>query len=93
MLLRDYRINGLKSLDTVQRRWLVHLRPFFGILRANQVSTERIDRYVDARKQAGAQNGTINRELAGLKRMFKPGKEAERVVRIPKIPQEKLLHV
>jgi len=40
LLLRDYRINGRKSLDTVERRWLVHLRPFFGILRADQVSIE-----------------------------------------------------
>jgi integrase len=87
MLLRDYRINGRKSLDTVERRWLVHLRPFFGILRADQVSVDGISRYIDMRKQAGAQNGTINRELAALRRMLILGKRSERVVRVPQIPK------
>ncbi len=29
--IRDYRINGRKSLDDVQARWTLHLEPFFGL--------------------------------------------------------------
>lgn len=28
--LRDYRINGKKSLDDAEARWKLHLKPFFG---------------------------------------------------------------
>jgi hypothetical protein len=30
--LRDYRINGRKSVDDVETRWRLHLKPFFGVL-------------------------------------------------------------
>lgn len=33
-LIREYRINGRKSIDDVQARWDLHLKPFFGTLRA-----------------------------------------------------------
>src|ERR1035437_7940160 len=33
-LLRDYRINGHKSLADVEARWRLHLQPFFGPIRA-----------------------------------------------------------
>ena len=71
--LRDYRINGRKSASEAESRWRVHLKPFFGGLRAVDVSSDLIARYVDARQKAGAQNATINRELAALKRMFRLG--------------------
>ena len=38
---------------------------------ANDVGTTDIDRYVKVRREAGAENGTINRELAALKRMYR----------------------
>ena len=69
--LRDYRINGKKSLDDVQTRWDLHLKPFFGFLRAVDVTSDLIARYVDARQGEQAKNATINRELAALKRMFR----------------------
>jgi hypothetical protein len=31
--LREYRINGRKSLDDVKTRWELHLKPFFGVMR------------------------------------------------------------
>lgn len=67
---RDYRINGKKSLDSVQRRLKRHLLPFFGTYAASDVTTAHVNKYVDQRRQEGAQNATINREMALLKRMY-----------------------
>ena len=68
--LRDYRINKRKSLDRAEQLWAKHLRPFLGNLRAVQVTTDIINRYIELRQRAGAQNATINRELSALRRMF-----------------------
>lgn len=86
--IRDYRINGRKSLEDVTTRWELHLKPFFGVLRAIEVTSELIARYVDARQRQGAKNATINRELAALKRMFRLGHQATpaKVQRMPAFP-------
>ena len=46
-MLRDYRINGKRSLDDLEARWKLHLKPFFGDLRAIDVSSDLVARYVD----------------------------------------------
>jgi integrase len=46
------------------------LREFFGLYRAIDITPDRISAYVRARKEEGAANGSINRELAALKRAF-----------------------
>ncbi len=69
-LIREYRINGRKSIDDLEARWKLHLEPFFGALRAIDVTSQLVARYIDARQTEGAENATINRELAALKRMF-----------------------
>lgn len=40
--LREYRINGRKSIDDVDARWKLHLKPFFGVMRAIDVTSEFI---------------------------------------------------
>src|SRR5262245_61210886 len=43
--LREYRINGRKSVNDAQARWNLHLKPFFGPLRAVEVSSPLLTRY------------------------------------------------
>lgn len=87
--LRDYRINGRKSLDDAEARWRIHLDPFFGAARIAEVGSRTIEKYIDSRLEQGAQNATINRELAALKRMFRLGYHATppKVSRLPNFPR------
>jgi integrase len=57
-------------IDDLEARWKLHLEQFFGALRAMEVTSQLVARYIDARQQERAENATINRELAALKRMF-----------------------
>lgn len=87
--LRDYRINDRKSIDDVEARWTLHLEPFFGHMKACEVSSDLVARYVDRRREEKASNATINREMAALKRMFRLGLQCTppKVNRVPKIPR------
>jgi integrase len=84
--LRDYRINGRKSLADVEARWRLHLSKEFGDHRAANVGHDQMTRYIAQRQTEGASNATINRELAALKRMFTLGVRARKVYSIPSFP-------
>jgi integrase len=81
--LRDYRNNKRKSIDDAEARWKLHLQPFFGHFKAIDVNPDLISLYVDKRLEAGAANGTVNRELAALKRMFSLANEADKNFKVP----------
>jgi site-specific recombinase XerD len=88
MLLDDYCANGKKSLDRMEDA-CGHLRAFFGLNRARQITTPRILRYIRQRQEVDSvANATINRELAALKRMFSLVRTAGKVTlaQCPHIP-------
>lgn len=71
-LLRDYRINGKKSLIHMEIR-VRHLKKHFEGMPASKINTPQINKYVEKRLSENAANGTINRELNALKTMFSLG--------------------
>ncbi len=82
LLIDEYRANARKSLRRAEAA-VAHLSGFFAGWRAQAISTERVLAYVRHRHQQQAANATINRELAALKRMFRLGERAGRIVRRP----------
>ncbi len=86
-LIRDYKVNGRKSLGHLEARWTLHLKHFFGRLRAVEVTSDLVTRYVDSRQEEGASNATINRELSVLKRTFYLARECTppKVAAVPHI--------
>lgn len=67
-LEHEYRANA-RGVDRLTYS-LAHVRPVFGPRRAGQVTTADVNAYIVERQGAGAANGTINRELAALKRAY-----------------------
>lgn len=51
-ILNDYRVNGKRSTDEVQRRILKHLLPYFGGRRMSTLSTVDVRSYIAARQAA-----------------------------------------
>jgi integrase len=90
-LLLRHTNDGNKSIEDDESRWKTHLHPFFGHLRATQVSSDLIERYINHRKSQTTRskkppkNATINRELALLKAAFNYGAEKTppKVMRTP----------
>jgi len=89
-LLSDYRINERKSLVRAQES-INHLREFFEGMRIPQITTPKINQYIEMRLEEGAANGTINRELAALKRLLNIGarQTPPKVGMLPYIPMLK----
>ena len=70
LYLQDYQINGRKTGDRANEL-TDRLRETFGRFRACRMTSEHIRAYIARRQSKGIANGTINRELAALKRMFR----------------------
>jgi hypothetical protein len=83
MLRDDYRLNERRSLGRLQE-CLAHLTTYFGEnTKALAVAEDRIAAYTLTRKDEGAANATINRELSAVKRAFRLGERAQKVARRP----------
>jgi hypothetical protein len=70
----------------VETLWRLHLEPFFGTRRVAAVKSDLVAKYVDQRQLEKAQNATINRQMAPLKRMFRIGMPSTppKILRLPK---------
>jgi integrase len=84
-LERDYKING-KAVDWCESVIRVHLRPFFGKMRAARLRHDHAEKYIEHRQEEGAQNATINREIALLRRSFSLGRRSGKVAVAPLLP-------
>ena len=84
--LRDYRVTGKKSLERAGIS-AMHLAEFFDGMRAKHITTAKIQEYTETRLEEGTANGTVNRELAALKRMLNLGAQCTppKVDRVPHI--------
>lgn len=76
LLRRDYARRNNRTAyrlgtDETPRGPLVHLGAAFSGWAAVAITTDEVDKYADARIDAGAQPATVNRELAALNRMFR----------------------
>jgi integrase len=70
--LAEYRRERRKTITDVKLRWKKHLRPFFGRMKADNI-TDTVQRYAKKREEEGAKGPTTNRELAVLKHAFDLG--------------------
>jgi len=84
-LIRDYETNARKSLRSAKLS-ARHLREFFGMNRALDITTDRVRLYISQRQAEHASNASINRELAALKRMFSLAVQAGKLSAKPYIP-------
>jgi integrase len=82
LIRRDYERKGNRS--AIQYK-LDHLADHFGGWAALAISTEAVEKYTDARMEAGAAVATVNRELAALRRMFRLAVKTGRLPSMPTI--------
>lgn len=59
-----------KNIRIKHRQLGMYLKPFFGTMRLDAITSFTVDRYKKKRIDAGVANATINRELATLSNLF-----------------------
>jgi len=84
ILIDDYLANERGSVRRAKEA-LEHLRLFFGDAKATEITTDRVTSYVAHRKDEGAANATINKELAALRRAFNLALDAKKISSSPRI--------
>lgn len=91
-VLADHKDNGRKSTGHVETRWKLHLKKHFTRLRACDLTTQHLRRYIAIRRdQESASVATINRELALLRRAYKLAEQSTppKVTTVPHFPMLK----
>lgn len=73
LVTTDYKLNNYKSLVDLEIRHRLHIIPFFGSMKANRITENDVDKYILQRRDEGASNGTINRELSVIRKAYSLG--------------------
>jgi integrase len=84
--LVDYEINDRKSIDKAIRG-VRHLQKSFGNMKVRDITTDKINLFIQGRRDDDVSNAEINQETAALKRMFNLAIRAEKVFSKPYIPK------
>jgi integrase len=74
LLIEDYGYQNRKSLADTKRRVNSRLRPFFGEMKAQSLSTSKLREYVARRRRQETEPATINKELSWLRRSMNLGR-------------------
>jgi integrase len=89
-LLADYAANKRKWFTRQGQLYeLVHIDATFGNFRAVDITTDSIRAFICDRQKNGAANGTINRSLALLRRMFRIAVADRKLREVPHFPMLK----
>jgi len=70
LVLADYDLRKLRDAEPVRWRTNAHIKPALGSLLASRFTPHQIRQYVQMRRAEKAADGTINRELAIVRRGF-----------------------
>jgi integrase len=92
-VLADYRINRRRSIKDAESRIKNHLRPFFGSYIAAAITTDKAREYLLQRRSEGAADGTIQSEMALLRRGFSLAIRSGKIARVPYLPIPKVDNV
>jgi integrase len=87
----DYKISGHKSLRKGKDGELyipdvTALDGFFAGQRAVEIDTDKIIEFIKSRQSQGSSNGTVNRSLGMLRRMFNIAVQARKLREVPHFP-------
>jgi integrase len=89
LVIEDYRLRKLRSLKIVEWKYAANIEPLIGSLLASRFGSAQVKQYVKTRREAGASDATINRELSIIKRGFNLGlrEDPPLVHRAPHFPK------
>jgi integrase len=86
-VLNDYEINNRNSGSDIEGRFRLHILPIFGKRKAAQITTSQLKAYSLRRRNEGAPNGTINRELEAIRRAFNLAMHDRKILAMPHVPR------
>src|SRR4051812_34292533 len=70
LYLADQRKQGRHSYKQAEGYVRLHLDPALGKIKASEIATRMIDRFIEQKQRAGYANATVNRWLEALRRAF-----------------------
>ena len=76
LYLADQRKQGRRSQKQAEGYVRLHLDPAFGKIKASEITTQKIDSFIEQKQNAGYANASINRWLEALRRSFKLAENA-----------------